>query len=261
MIKQDIKQHVRSRFSQVAANYRSSAVHATGADLDLMVEQSQVSRNHIVLDAGCGAGHTAIAYAPFVKHVIACDFTSVMLEQVAVLAQERGIRNVTSQLADVEELPFPAAHFDIVATRYSAHHWQRPERALAECRRALKEDGVFIISDIMASEAYAHDTFLQSLELLRDPSHVRDYRISEWLNMMRSAGFQAEVIHRFALKLHFETWIQRMQTPRQHAESIKSLFAEASEDIKREFQLPMTINSDDFYFCIPGAVIKGQARP
>ena len=131
---------------------------------------------------------------------------------------------------------------------------------MAECRRVLRDDGVFIISDIMASEAYAQDTFLQSLELLRDPSHVRDYRISEWLKMLRAAGFRAEVIHRFALKLHFETWIRRMRTPRQHAESIKSLFAEASEDIKREFQLPVTIDSDDFDFCIPGAVIKGQAR-
>ncbi len=260
MDKLDIKQHVQSRFSRVAANYRSSAVHAAGADLTLMVEHSPVNMNRIVLDAGCGAGHTAMAYAPFVKHVIACDFTSDMLEQVAVLAQERGISNVTSQLADVEELPFPAAHFDIVATRYSAHHWQRPERALAECRRVLKGDGVFIISDIMASEAYAQDTFLQSLELLRDPSHVRDYRISEWLHMLRSVGFLAEVIHRFALKLHFETWIRRMQTPRQFAESIKSLFAEASEDIKREFELPAIINSDDFDFCIPGAVIKGHAR-
>ena len=260
MTKQDIRQHVQTRFSRVAANYRSSAVHAAGADLDLMVEHSQVNGDCIVLDAGCGAGHTAMAFAPFVKQVIACDFTPVMLDQVAVLAHERAIRNVTGQLADVEALPFPAAHFDIVATRYSAHHWQRPERALAECRRVLKEDGVFIISDIMASEDYAQDTFLQCLELLRDPSHVRDYRISEWLHMLSEAGLQADVIHRFALKLHFETWIQRMQTPRQHADSIKSIFAEASEDIKREFQLPSSINSDDFDFCIPGAVIKGQAR-
>ena len=223
------------------------------------VQHSHVRENYTVLDAGCGAGHTAMAFAPYVERVIACDFTSLMLDQVARLAEERGIGNVKRQLADVEELPFPSAQFDIVATRYSAHHWQRPERALTEFRRVLKADGVFIISDIMASEDYAQDTFLQCLELLRDPSHVRDYRVSEWLKMMDGAGFKTEVIHRFALELHFETWIKRMQTPRQHAESIKSLFDEASEDIKHAFQLPARMNGDDFSFCIPGAVIKGQA--
>ena len=41
----------------------------------------------------------------------------------------------------------------------------------------------------MAREDYAQDTFLQTIELLRDPSHVRDYRISEWRDMLAAAGF------------------------------------------------------------------------
>lgn len=258
MPRQDVKQHVQSRFSNVAANYRKSAVHSAGVDLDLMVERSPVRENSIVLDAGCGAGHTGMAFAPYVQRVIACDFTAGMLDQVATLAAERGIQNVSGQLADVEELPFRSSQFDIVATRYSAHHWQRPMRALTEFRRVLKDDGTFVISDIMASEDFAQDTFLQCIELLRDPSHVRDYRVSEWLEMMDAAGIQAEIIHSFSLKLHFETWIRRMQTPRQHAESIKSLFDEASADIKRAFGLPALIKGDDFDFYIPGAVIKGE---
>ena len=253
----DVKQQVQARFGSVAANYRKSAVHAAGIDLDLMVKHAPLEADSLVLDAGCGAGHTAMAFAPHAKLVFAGDFTPLMLEQVEALAEDRGINNVAPQVVDVEDLPFSAASLDIVATRYSAHHWQRPERALAECRRVLKEGGTFIISDIMAGEDYAQDTFLQGVELLRDPSHVRDYRVSEWLSMLAGVGFQTEVIHRFLLELHFESWIRRMETPRAHADIIKSIFAGAPADIKRAFQLPAQIDGDDFSFCIPGAVIKG----
>ncbi len=55
MPQQNVKQHIQSRFGNVAANYRSSAVHAAGVDLDLMVKHSPVTADCVVLDAGCGA--------------------------------------------------------------------------------------------------------------------------------------------------------------------------------------------------------------
>ena len=254
----DMKRKVQSRFGDVARNYRKSAVHAAGPDLDLMVARSPLTSESVVLDAGCGAGHTAMAYAPHVQRVIACDFSGAMLEQVRALARERGIQNVRAQLADVDALPFPESAFDVVASRYSAHHWTHPQRALREFRRVLRDDGIFILSDIMAAEDYAQDSFLQCLELLRDPSHVRDYRISEWLALMAAGGFAAQVIQRFDLQLHFATWTRRMATPRANADVIKSLFSGASSDIQRAFQLPRKIDGDDFNFCIPGAVIRCQ---
>lgn len=256
--KQDIKQHVQSQFGNVAANYRTSTVHATGEDLRLLVEHARMTADAIVLDAGCGAGHTAMAFAPHVQQVTAYDFTPSMLEQVQELAKERGISNVITQEGDVESLPFEDDTFDIVATRYSAHHWLHPENALAEFKRVLKPQGTFVISDIMASADYAQDTFLQTLELLRDPSHVRDYSIAEWGRMMAEAGFASEVVYTFNLVLNFATWTTRMATPTQHRDMIKTLFNGASDDIKQGFQLPESITGDDFDFTIPGAVMRGS---
>ena len=257
----DVRDQVQQRFSDVAANYRTSKVHAAGNDLDLMVASSALRPESIVLDAGCGAGHTSLAFAPRVGRVIACDFTAAMLEQVETLARERGAHNVEAQLADVENLPFPVASFDLVVTRYSAHHWLHPERALAEFRRLLKPGGELLISDIMAPEDYARDTFLQAIELLRDPSHVRDYRLSEWRMMLSDAGFDSEVLLAFNLSLHFAAWTKRMATPSQNAGMIKALFNGAPADIKRGFSLPLEIHADDFEFTIPGAVLRGLPRP
>ncbi len=256
-----VKDHVQQRFGDVAANYRASRVHASGADLDLMVDAVDLDRNMHVLDAGCGAGHTSLAFAPLVDRVVACDFTAAMLAQAQALARERGISNIATQLADVEDLPFPARSFDLIVTRYSAHHWLRPLRALAEFRRLLKDDGVFLISDIMAREDYAQDTFLQTIELLRDPSHVRDYRVSEWETLLAAAGFRSEALMRFDLELHFETWTRRMATPRQNADMILSLFKGAPADVRGAFGLREAAPAGDFSFTIPGAVIRATARP
>ncbi|MDE2636852.1 MAG: class I SAM-dependent methyltransferase [Chloroflexota bacterium] len=258
----DIKQRVQQQFADVASNYRKSKVHAAGIDLDRMVQLSSLGETSRVLDAGCGAGHTALAFAAHADLVIACDFTPPMLKQVELLATERGLSNVRPQLADVERLPFANDSFDLVVTRYSAHHWGQPERALAEFRRLLKADGALLISDIMAREDYAQDTFLQAIELLRDPSHVRDYRISEWLTMLANAGFAPEVRLTFDLTLRFDAWTRRMGTPRQHADMIKTIFNEAPADIRRAFRLPARIANDDFDFIIPGAVIRAtSAKP
>ena len=255
----DVKHQVQQRFADVAANYRLSQVHAAGPDLDLMVSTAALAPDALVLDAGCGAGHTSLAFAARAKQVIACDFTPAMLEQVQQLAKEHGIDNIQTQLADVDCLPFPAKSFDLVATRYSAHHWQHPERALAQFHRLLKSGGALLISDIMAHEAYAQDTFLQALELLRDGSHVRDYRISEWRAMLARAHFSAEVLLQFDLQLHFATWTRRMATPPRNAAMIKTLFRDAPAEIKRAFNIPADIRDDDFHFTIPGAVIMGKS--
>ena len=63
----------------MAANYLTSAVHAQGEDLPVMVDASNLRGDERVLDAGCGAGHTAASFAPHVAEVVALDFTASML--------------------------------------------------------------------------------------------------------------------------------------------------------------------------------------
>ncbi len=257
---QDVSAKVRQRFGSVAARYRSSKVHAAGPDLDMLVAAAPVSADAVILDAGCGAGHTALAFAPLARQVVALDFTRAMLDEAKALARERRISTILPQLGDVGRLPFPAVSFDIVVSRYSAHHWLRPAAALREFRRVLKPSGAFLISDIMAREDSAQDTFLQAIELLRDPSHVRDHSIAQWRALFASAGFRAELLLQFDLTLHFATWTRRMATPKQNAAMIQALFRGASADIRRGFGLPEDISGDDFNFIIPGAVLRGIPR-
>lgn len=233
----DLKDTVQQQFGKVAANYRTSTVHAQGEDLPVMVALAGLRGDERVLDAGCGAGHTALAFAPHVAQVTATDFTADMLRQVEDLAAERHATNVETQAGDVEDLPFADHAFDLVVSRYSAHHWPHPQKALAEFRRVLRPGGRVVLSDVVGFDDYTCDTYLNAIEVLRDPSHVRDYTPTEWLAFFSTTGFQAEIGYRWRLWLDFENWTQRMETSEVNRAAIRSLYASAPAEVRNALNI------------------------
>jgi ubiquinone/menaquinone biosynthesis C-methylase UbiE len=248
----DIKSAVQQQFEKAAANYRISSVHARGEDLQWMVEAANLNGNERVLDAGCGAGHTAVTFAPHVREVVALDFTPAMLQQVEQLATERQLDNVSTRHGDVENLPIEAASFDLVVSRYSAHHWPHPLMALQEIARVLKLGGQFILGDVVASSEPLLDTFLQTIEFVRDPSHVRDHSSQQWQEMLAQAGFQSKVVTTWDIALNFDSWVERIGTPAANIVTLRALFAGASEEVKNAFKI-----QPDF-FCIPAALLHAD---
>jgi ubiquinone/menaquinone biosynthesis C-methylase UbiE len=247
---------IQQAFGAVAKNYTQSAVHAKGADLDHMVSLTQERHPSMALDLGCGAGHVALNIAPHCQHVIAYDLTLPMLAQVRANAEVRHLSNIHTQRGDVTRLPFGDAQFDVVLTRYSAHHWHDPQSALAEVKRVLKPDGLFILGDIVAPMSPAEDTFLQAIELLRDPSHVRDHSITQWEAMMRHVGLVPTLAMHFDLTLHFETWHKRIGTAHEAVVAIHELMRGAPHEIRERFKMPASdALLGDFPFVIQSAVL------
>src|SRR5690349_13603617 len=97
---------VRNQFGAVASAYATSAVHAGGPDLEALVKAAAAAGTEEVLDLGCGAGHTAIALAPLVRHVVAVDLTPEMLDVARTLAETRRAKNIEFRQADATALPF-----------------------------------------------------------------------------------------------------------------------------------------------------------
>lgn len=251
-----VKSSVERQFSQVAANYSASPVHAAGVELLYMINVAQLTGDERVLDAGCGAGHTALAFAPHVAEVVAMDLSTSMLDQVALLASDRQIENIVLERGDVENIPFADGEFDIVVSRYSAHHWPDPQRALREIYRVLRNDGErrgqFILADIVSSDVFTIDTYIQAIELLRDPSHVRDHTTAQWLAMLSGAGFGGELVYEWDVWLDFASWVERMQTAAESVTVIQALMDGAPQEVRDALKIEPT---HDFTF--GGAVLRG----
>lgn len=187
----------QSVFGQRAAFYTTSAVHKDKVVLERLIELARVRPTDRVLDVATGTGHTAFAFAPHVRDVIAADITPEMLHEGEGLKDEGGIGNVEFQLADAHDLPFEDNAFDVVTCRRAAHHFVDVRKALHEMLRVLRPGGRLVIDDRSVPEDDFVDATLNRLDWLHDHSHVRQYRPSEWQSMLRDAGCQVEVVESY----------------------------------------------------------------
>ena len=245
---------VAGQFGPQAAAYVTSAVHASGADLD----QIEVFvRDHApgrVLDLGCGGGHVSYRAAAHAGEVVALDLSAEMLAAVRQTAEARGLANVVTQQGAAEAIPFPDASFDMVLSRYSAHHWHDFVKGLREARRVLKRGGHALFADAVTPGAPLLDTFLQSIELLRDPSHVRNYTRAEWEHGLREAGFRLGTASLHRVPLDFTSWVQRMRTPEIHIAAIRSLEQRMAAEVTAHFDI-----REDGSFTLDTMTIEAEA--
>lgn len=229
------RQQVADAFGSTAAAYLTSHVHATGKDLQTLAAAIAATPGASVLDMGCGAGHASFAVAPHAASVVAYDLAPQMLATVAAAAIDRGFSNIETQQGAAESLPFDNASFDWVISRMSAHHWHDVRQALVEVRRVLKPGGRVIFIDIAGSDHPLLDTHLQAVEVLRDGSHIRDYRADEWIAFFTEAGFSATVRERWRMPLEFDAWVTRMRTPQPRVVAIRSIWESAPDEVKQYF--------------------------
>ncbi len=232
-------QAVQDQFDPQARAYLTSAVHAAGPDLRAAGELAarNLRAGAAILDVGTGAGHLSFTLAPHARQVVALDPSPGMLATVRQAAAERGLAPIETCEASATALPFAAASFDLVCTRYSAHHWLDLPRALTQMRRVVRPGGFILVIDLLTAEDPLIDTHLQSIELLRDASHVRDRSVTEWRSLLEQAGF-ADIQERiWDTRLEFTPWIARMRTPEALVAAIRMLQNGASAEVQRALRI------------------------
>jgi len=181
-------------FGQRAAFYSTSPSHTDPQVLSRVVALASPQPDWFVLDIATGAGHTALALAPRVRTVVGTDLTPEMLAESTRLRDQRQVSNIVFSLADVHQLPFPTSTFHLITCRRAAHHFSRIRRALSEMQRVLRDGARLVIDDRSVPEDDFVDDCMNELDRYHDESHVRQYRISEWRDMLETQGFVVETI-------------------------------------------------------------------
>lgn len=234
------KEAVKQQFGASAANYVTSRTHARGRDLEALPALAGLDGTQLVLDVATATGHTALTLSPHARHVTGVDLTPQMLAESRQQAAQRGIKNVTFAEADAESLPFPDGSFDVVTCRIAAHHFPNVQAFCREAARVLRPAGRLIVIDNIAPESEPLDRFINEMEKLRDPSHFRAHRLSEWEGFFTAAGLTFKVVGQFATTMDREDWLARMRVPDEVATVLRQRFAEAPAEAKATFAITET---------------------
>jgi ubiquinone/menaquinone biosynthesis C-methylase UbiE len=218
------KRKTRAQFAGVAGRYRVSADHTDPDDRKILIAKLSLDPSHSVLDVATGGGHTAVAISTAVRSVISSDLTPEMLREARTLAREHGRGNIAFVAADAECLPFRTGSFDRVACRIAPHHFPDVRAAVAEFVRVLRPGGLVGVIDSIVPEDPALDAFLNGIEKVRDPTHVRSYRVEEWVSFLTEAG--VDLVHAScAWKEHpFREWVTRTGIPEAVQREVEAMF-------------------------------------
>ncbi|MGB3331058.1 MAG: methyltransferase domain-containing protein [Thermomicrobiales bacterium] len=232
----DAKARVLAQYGAVGDAYVRSTGFAVANDLSRMVDLAQPRPTDRVLDIATGGGHVAVTFAPHVAQVIASDLTPEILHHAAAYFAERGLTNVETAQADAEALPFADASFEIVTCRIAPHHFPRPDRFVAEVARVLTADGRFVLID---STVPAGETgeFINHVERLRDPSHVRSLPIEEWQTLLAHAGLRVEVAETYPKRHDYDDWTARSRMTPAGKASLAALILGAPYAVRAALQV------------------------
>lgn len=250
----EVHRNVQQQFGATAAAYTRSAGHGDATALAFLVSLAQPQTADAVLDIATGAGHTALAFAPHVRQVVAYDLTPAMLAETAKSAAQRGLVNVTTEQGPAEELPFADESFDIATVRLASHHFADNARAVREMARVVRAGGKIIVVDNYGPEDAALDDQLQHIEKLRDASHVRSYRLSVWRATLQHAGLriEREIADRYSESprgMDFDDWVRRSKTPPDRVAELRRLFLNASPALRD--LLTIAVDGDSIWFRLP----------
>jgi ubiquinone/menaquinone biosynthesis C-methylase UbiE len=249
---------ILDQFTRQAQLFSTAAPITSDSALRMIVEAARPGPDDTMLDVACGGGLVVCAFAPRVKQATGFDVTPAMLEQAKKLAAEKGLTNVAWRQGDATALPYADASFTVVTTRFSFHHFPDPLAVLREMVRVCAPGGRVLVIDSYASEDQAKAVEFNRLELLRDPSHVRNLALSELQRLFDAAGLPAPQTAFYELRDSVANLLARsFPNPGDDAKIVAMFRASAADD---RLGIPIRLDGDAMEYAYPVAILAAE-RP
>ena len=146
-----------------------------------------------VLEIGCGTGSTAIAHAPFVRHIRATDVSDAMIAIAESKARAAGVGNVTFEALGIEALDVADESVDAVLALSVLHLLEDRDVAIARVRDMLRPGGIFVSNTVCVGESMKWFRFIGPIgRWLGVFPLVRVFTRSELEGSLNGAGFRIE---------------------------------------------------------------------
>ena len=249
---------IRHQFTRQAQLFSTAAPITNEGALQMIVRAAGPGQEDRMLDVACGGGLVVCAFAPRVKRATGFDMTPAMLEQARRLGAEKGLANVEFRQGDATVLPYADASFDIVTTRFSFHHFPAPLAALREMARVCAPGGRVLVIDTYASEDKSKAAEFNRLELLRDPSHVRNLALSELTGLFATAGLGEPEVSFYELRDTVRNLLARSFPNAGDDKKIIEMFRASAAD--NRLGIPVRLDGETTEYAYPVAILAAE-RP
>ncbi len=179
-------------WDRVAERYSKQPVADEAAyQKKLQVAREYFRRDMEVLEFGCGTGSTAITHAPYVKHILAIDISSKMIEIAQGKADAKSVENVTFRRSTIGEFSVPDETLDAVLGLSILHLLDNKEEVIAKVQKMLKPGGVFITSTVCLGDTMKFLKFVVPIGKLFGLT-IKVFSKKELEDSFTNAGFEVD---------------------------------------------------------------------
>lgn len=234
----DIQIASQEQFGKLSDRYGVKHILSDVEDVQEALKPLNLRAGRKALDIATGGGHTAVYLASLGMDVTASDVTPQMLQRTGELAVARGVK-VTLKEHTAEALPYEDSAYDLVTCRMAPHHFSEPEKFIAEVGRVLKMYGYLVLIDPVSLDDHPEGgAWLNEMEKLRDPSHVRFIRPSEWRHWCGLAGLTVRECKISSLKIPDLNWYLDVDnTSEENRKKIMEMVARAPGSIREVYRI------------------------
>lgn len=211
-----------------------------------LIADARLRTTHTVLDLGSGTGYPALLAAQIVGpsgRVTGIDVAGDMLAVAERKAKRLGLTNVTFRVGDVTNLPFEAASFDAIISRFCLMFLPDIPRAAAEIARVLKAGRWFAVMVWSAAErnprvGLSMAAIKQVIDLPPpDPTAPGIFRLEkagELAGMLQAAGLADVTDQEFLAEWSYESADQYYISMMEIAAPVQNLMAKLSDSQRQQ---------------------------
>ncbi len=156
-----------------------------------------------VVELGCGTAYISAWLARLGARPVGVDLTPAQLATAREMQSRHGLEFPLVE-ASAEDVPLPAASFDLAVSEYGASIWADPYRWIPEAARLLRPGGelVFLVNGTFSvlcwpdaeappTEALEHPYFgMHRTEWPDDGSVEFHLGYGDWIRLLRRHGFE-----------------------------------------------------------------------
>jgi len=153
------KRQIMRYYDQSAAVYDAQYYEEQEAKIRVALAELNLTKENLILDAGCGTGLLFPQVAERVKLVVGVDISSRIVKEAKKRVEEYS--NTAVIIADTDYTPFPNDIFDAVFAVTLLQNMPEPPQTLNEMKRVTKQNATIVATGL--KKAFSRKEFIRLL--------------------------------------------------------------------------------------------------